>query len=160
MAPRSTHFGKDRMFSEYNEKRVNEYLPWGLPFTGMSFSTHTESPFPLPAMVLRSEPTDHLEKKSIDFLLQRWNLFVDYYSQTDLTYPEKDKLMAICAIAKRFGRVMPGPYTAGIFLSSNQSGLLWNNAYRAKYSRRNEGSWWKKIELDNKRDSVYRAPSW
>jgi hypothetical protein len=102
MAPRSLHFGKDRMFSEYNEKRVNEYLPWGLPFTGMSFIT----------------------------------------------------------IAKRFGRVMPGPYTAGIFLSSNQSGFLWNNAYGAKYSRRNEGSWWKKIELDNKRDSVYRAPSW
>ncbi|KAI9658325.1 MAG: hypothetical protein M1821_002458 [Bathelium mastoideum] len=160
MAPRTLHFGKDRIFWECNEKIFNEYLPWGLPLTGATFTTHGKMPFSLPAMVLRSEPTPHLDQATIDSLQYNWYSLVDWYSQRDLTYPEKDKLTAISAIAKRFGQVLPGPYAAGLFLSSDPLGLLWVNINRFDYTRTHEDGWEEEISIDTKRDTVYRAPSW
>ncbi|KAI9686338.1 MAG: hypothetical protein M1822_003683 [Bathelium mastoideum] len=160
MAPRTLHFGKDRIFWECNEKVLNEYLPWGLPFTGATFSTDGALAFSLPAMVLRSEATPHLDQATIDYLQQQWHSFTDDYSSMNLTYPEKDKLTAISAIAKRFGQVLPGLYAAGHFLSSNPLGLLWDNANGLDYKRTNEAGWKEEISIDTERDTVYRAPSW
>jgi len=50
---------------------------------------------------------------------------VGYYSSTDLTYPEKDKLAAMAAVVRSFDRVLPGRYLAGIFDSDLHNALLW-----------------------------------
>ncbi|KAL2064058.1 hypothetical protein VTL71DRAFT_4552 [Oculimacula yallundae] len=156
MAPRSLHFGNDRIFWECNEKGLSEYLPGGLP----SFTTHAETPFSLPALVLKNEPTTPLDKATIKSLHIEWQELIDCYSRADLTYPGKDKLVAISAVAKRFGRVLPGPYTAGHFLSSNTHGLVWQNINRLSITRMSEDGWREHIYFDNRRDPVYRAPSW
>ncbi|PVH67330.1 hypothetical protein DL98DRAFT_602803 [Cadophora sp. DSE1049] len=151
MAPRVLHFGNDRIFWECNDKMLRE-----------TFNPLAVSPFSLPAIVLRSEPepTPYLDQATIDYLQIEWLTLLDYYSTTELTYPDKDKLMAIGAVAKRFGQVLPGPYTAGLFLSSYPLGLLWHNTYGLQYKRKYKDGWNEEITLDNGRDSVYRAPSW
>lgn len=53
-----------------------------------------------------------------------WQTVVGLYSQKQLTYPDKDKLVALGAIAKTFKPHL-GDYAAGIFSSGMPLGLLW-----------------------------------
>ncbi|KAF1847870.1 HET-domain-containing protein [Cucurbitaria berberidis CBS 394.84] len=119
MTPRMLIFGDDRVYWECHERTLNEYLPTGLPDSAKIFD-------------------DELSTLHV-----HWYTLMGYYSRTELTYPEKDKLAAVAAIARRFGCVIPGRYCAGLFESDIPIGLLWYQ-----------------IIADQDRSPRYRAPTW
>lgn len=160
LAPRSLHFGRDRIYWECNETEFNEYLPWGLSSRMESFSTHARQPFSLPEQVLQWEPRINLNHEDLLEVQEWWNNLVDWYSQTKLTYPSKDKLVAISAIARRFGRLLPSPYASGLFMSPSPFNLLWREVSHASYTRRCDDGCTESIRPDPQRDSKYRAPTW
>jgi hypothetical protein len=67
--------------------------------------------------MLGSAPSVHLDIVQVYSMYQGWHDLVKAYSKTDLTYPTKDKLAAIAAIARNFGRLLPDLYVASLFLS-------------------------------------------
>jgi hypothetical protein len=162
MTPRMLVFGNDRIYWQCYERMVNEYLPHGLPGSGDIYDENARTPFTLPEAVLRLNPPSILTDQESSYLHRQWYLLVDYYSETDLTYPSKDKLAAIAAIAGRFGRILPGNYCAGLFEVDLPLGLLWEQCYL----RSTAGAHWKMIErsleitFDSDRSVECRAPTW
>jgi hypothetical protein len=161
MTPRMLVFGKDRIFWQCHERMVNEYLPYGLPGSGETYDTYNETPFTLPEIVLRSQPPSTLDDEELSKLYREWYLIVEYYSMTALTYPEKDKLAAIAAIAGRFDRILPRRYCAGLFEADLPIGLLWGALLDSRVDMH-----WDMIErslevvFDSERSLKYRAPTW
>jgi hypothetical protein len=157
MAPRMLLFGSDRIYWRCRERNMNEYLPHGLPQSGEMFDLHAISPFTLPDV-------PHLEELSTEKLpdiYDHWYLLVDWYSQTELTYPEKDKLVAMAAIARHFDRLLPGRYCAGIFESDLHFGLLWKSVYDYKGTAQLKRlDWDLEITIDQDRSHRYQAPTW
>jgi hypothetical protein len=161
MAPRILVFGKDRIYWQCHERMANEYLPHGLPGSGGIYDTHAKTPFTLTEIVLRSQPPSKLTDEELSKLHREWYLIVAHYSMTALTYPEKDKLAAIAAIAGRFDRVLPRRYCAGLFEDDLPIGLLWQTFNHARADTH-----WDMIErsleviFDSERSAEYRAPTW
>jgi hypothetical protein len=162
LARRTLYFGKDRIYWECNKGTQNEYHPQDI--------TKFESPtraYSLPEVVLFPTLTQSTESNII-CLQEKWRKMVEDYSGTHLTYPNKDKLVAIAAIAKQFHLAIPGDYIAGLFSSDLCLGLMWYNDNSAYFGRRISASfewasedYWEEIILpDSRRDTVYRAPSW
>jgi hypothetical protein len=166
LAPRTLYFGKDRLYWECNERFQNEYLPWGLPESKNMFDGHYQRNFSIPHIV--PEPTlNQLTEEDIAYLHHDWYDLVGNYSETHLTYPNKDKFVAIGAIAKKFNRLLSSQYIAGLFRSDLPLGLLWAQWKHEYLPRICEGDGWKcedgwreLIALDSQRGSAYRAPSW
>jgi hypothetical protein len=162
MSPRMLVFGNDRIYWQCHLRMVNEYLPHGLPGSGDIYDEYARTPFTLPEAVLRLNPPSILTDEELSYLHREWYLLVDYYSMTELTYPAKDKLAAIAAIAGRFGRILPGNYCAGLFDVDLPLGLLWEQCYL----RSTAGAHWKMIErsleitFDSDRSVECRAPTW
>ncbi|KAH7071792.1 heterokaryon incompatibility protein-domain-containing protein [Paraphoma chrysanthemicola] len=69
-----------------------------------------------------------------------WQNMIDAYTLCDLTYPDKDILVAIAGIAERFGQVYDHQYAAGHFRQHLPFDLVWQNK--------------------GERAKTYRAPSW
>jgi hypothetical protein len=160
MSPRMLSFGNDRIHWQCRERVLNEYLPHGLPGSGDMYDVHARPPFTLAATVLRGKPPSTLTKEELTSLYDSWYLLINYYSETELTYPKKDKLAAIAAVAKRYGRILTGIYCAGIFLEPSRfMGLLWRydtivvNAKSKLFGLLS-------VTLDGERSSEYRAPTW
>ena len=82
-----------------------------------------------------------------DYPLIQWMKLVERYSRCKLTY-EKDKLIAFSALSKAFQTryKLRGRYLAGIWEDTLPAGLLWDCS-----SGGGE---------DDKRATIYRAPSW
>jgi hypothetical protein len=120
MAPRMLLFGSDRIYWRCQKRNENEYLPHGLQQSGEMFDQHGKSSFTLPDVSHSYE----LSTENLPNIYDHWYGLVDEYSNTDLTYPEKDKLVAMAAIARHFDRLLPGRYCAGIFESDLHFGLL------------------------------------
>lgn len=156
LAPRLLHFGKNRTYWECDKTSLNEYLPPDFPHSGRNFGLRRNQPFSLPAKVLQSNPTTNLNENVQDLWLQ----IVASYSGRKLTFPVKDKLMAVSAIARRFGRVLPGGYTSGLFLSPSCYGLLWYSSSSSMLYRDCDDGCTETIFPDPKRGAEYRAPSW
>jgi hypothetical protein len=162
MSPRMLVFGNDRIYWQCHLRMVNEYLPHGMPGSGDIYDEYARTPFTLPEAVLRLNPPSILTDEESSYLHREWYLLVDYYSMTELTYPAKDKLAAIAAIAGRFGRILPGNYCAGLFEIDLPLGLLWEQCYR----RGTADAHWKMIErsleitFDSDRDEECEAPTW
>ncbi len=159
MAPRTLHFGRDRIFWECFEQYLSEYLPQNPNKIGIRSTSRRIMSFNLPEEVLESDPALHLDQRTISNLELIWWDCVHWYSMRELTYPEKDKLMALCALAKRFGPVFPAKYAAGLFLCDNAYQLLWT-MLGLTYTRTCEKDLEEHITIDTGRDVVYRAPSW
>ncbi|KAF2730442.1 HET-domain-containing protein [Polyplosphaeria fusca] len=145
LSPRTLHFGQDRIFWECNKESLNGCLPHGLSCIEALFSTTESLRFSLPSI--------------------EWQTFVRWYNDTNLTYPSKDKMAAIGAVAKRFRWIMPIKYAAGIFLSSDPLVLLWNMddglfvtklAFRSWASVQGKIGWW---ILDQANDDERFPPS-
>jgi hypothetical protein len=162
MTPRMLVFGNDRIYWQCYECMVNEYLPHGLPGSGDIYDEHSRTPFTLPKPVLRLKQPSTLTDKELSYLHCEWYSLVDYYSITELTYPVKDKLAALAAVAGRFGRIFPGKYFAGLFEIDLPLGLLWEQPYHHSIA----DAHWKIIErslvitFDHDRGTEYRAPTW
>ena len=98
-----------------------------------------------------SQPTSFSTKK----LQLCWLDLIEVYSQCDLTYPDKDKLMAISGIARRVGGVMKSDYVAGLFHNMLPRALLWSVEEPGTFLKEgvhNDGMTGSKAE--------YRAPTW
>lgn len=158
MAPRMLLFGSDRIYWRCHERLLNEYLPHGRPPYRESSSWHATYPFSLPDILHPHKLRDWRE--TLDNY-QQWYQIIDHYSEADLTFPEKDKLAAISAIARRFDLLIPGRYWAGIFESDLHYGLLWNQVDAHKgVARLKQLDWSLSIVLDQDPSDSYRAPSW
>jgi hypothetical protein len=157
MAPRMLLFGIDRIYWRCQERNMNEYLPHGLPQSGEMFDQHAEGPFTLPDV----PHLDELSTKKLPDIYDHWYSLVDWYSKTELTYPEKDKLVAMAAIARYFDRLLPGRYCAGIFESDLHFGLLWKSVYDYKGTAQLKRlDWSLEIRIDQDRSHKYQAPTW
>jgi hypothetical protein len=162
MAPRMLVFGNDRIYWQCYERMVNEYLPHGIPGSGDIYDEYPRTPFTLPKLVLRLKPPSTLTDEEFSYLHCEWYSLVDYYSITQLTYPAKDKLAALAAVAGRFGRIFPGKYCAGLFEIDLPLGLLWEQpSYHSTADAH-----WKIIErslvitFDRDRGAECGAPTW
>ncbi|KAK8219179.1 hypothetical protein M8818_000911 [Zalaria obscura] len=132
LSRRVLHFCADQLFWECVSLRACEMFPGGVPNnTAAKPSTNTVS--------LRN----HL-LRSRDPVIQRyqlWDQFVQIYTRANLTFPEKDKLVAISGLARE---LFPnGQYLAGLWRDILPYQLMWSTSSGDCTSRDNE-----------------RAPSW
>lgn len=73
----------------------------------------------------------------------QWSHIVGLYSEMSLTYPDKDKLLALSGVAKRMAKTLSMDYVAGVFCKKDLlQQLLWTAPNRGT------------------RSSKWRAPSW
>ncbi len=109
-----------------------------------------------------------LENRLSNFL--RWDTLVQEYSSCSLTFPEKDKLVALSGIAKAFGD--PADYLAGLWPDNLGILLLWQpskGTTRHKSFIAPSWSWasmdggvefeniWDDGELDSQKRALYRG---
>lgn len=137
LSPRILHFAEDRIFWEYAEKEsLSEALPSGLPGPGHHFFPPDFSPF------------NCFPDKTPEHLRLAWSEITRDYSKRDLTYPEKDKLVAISAIARKFAAFFGGDYYAGHFSTHMPLNLLWSvSAYRPQPTLRRSPTWkWPSVD--------------
>ena len=111
----------------------------------------------MPDIPLLSE----LQTESLTGIYERWYDIVQYCTMTDLTYPEKDKLVAMAAIARRFDHLLPDRYYAGIFETDLHFGLLCTPVRHYKgTSQLKRLEWSLTITIDQDRSHRYQAPIW
>ncbi|KAI0552897.1 heterokaryon incompatibility protein-domain-containing protein [Xylaria curta] len=144
LSPRVLHIGSDQMFWECRELPLaSESTPNGLP-------TYIKEQWMPKAFILGP-----LLGKYLDFSIEagikedNWYMILKDYTRRNLTFPEKDKLVAIGGIAQIISTLRGGDmYTAGLFRSRFLSALLWA------------------VHRDHYQDplvrptTVWRAPSW
>lgn len=118
LSPRVLHFTDDRIRWECeNERSLQEGLPHGLPETGDSFDQYARHEFDcFPERFPERSKWDHFT---------HWEGITRVYSQCLLTYPEKDKLVALAAVAQRFAAVFSEDYYAGHFRENMPFDLAW-----------------------------------
>ena len=168
-------FGPDRIYWECNETALNKYLPHGFPESGKTLETVVGD---IDKLWIRSLPEVVLDpsreswsETDIFSLHLVWRSLVESYSGRALTFPNKDKLVAIGAVAKRLGRAPMVKYVAGLFMGDIPMSLLWRynpsqgtpspiaTARLADLQRKRNG-WIERFSFDQSRQSRYRAPSW
>lgn len=119
LSPRVLHFTNDRIRWECEtEKCLQEGLPYGLPNTGQSFDQTSREVFScIPERGSEQSKWGHFN---------HWECITRMYSRRLLTYPEKDKLVALAAIAQRFTAVFSEEYFAGHFRENMPFDLAWS----------------------------------
>jgi len=106
--------------------------------------------------ILRLDLDDPAGEKLDHSLLHKlWHDVVEAYSICDLSFFDKDKLMAMAGIASRVGRLMRSDYIAGSFRDLLPRGLLWKVEQPGSFSKDAT----QKILIPPKSPS-YRAPTW
>ncbi|KAL3427228.1 hypothetical protein PVAG01_00737 [Phlyctema vagabunda] len=113
LAPRSLHYTRNQVYWECNGLLACEACPEGL-------KPNDES------LVQSFQNIAKVKRLDEEVSYHLWLRIVERYSQRNLTYPEKDKLMAISGLAKCL--IPPQQYLAGMWarpaLLSSQ--LLWH----------------------------------
>nr|OQO27333.1 hypothetical protein B0A51_07587 [Rachicladosporium sp. CCFEE 5018]OQO30178.1 hypothetical protein B0A51_03522 [Rachicladosporium sp. CCFEE 5018] len=141
LAPRVVHFGSDRIFWECNEEPwIDESFPDGFsccpdyePVIGWPFnSTHVVQPKSVSGL------GPGIPNLTSAYAL--WHETIDAYRSCDLSFPDKDILVALAGIAERFGRSYEHQYVAGLFEAHLPYDLLWQHK--------------------GERSEIYRAPTW
>ena len=115
LAPRILHYDKDQVFWECLELRACELFPNGIP-------NNTSQKISLDAYSIRND----VILKYHNPLFQRYRLWqraVEDYSKHSLTFPDKDKLIAISGIARSL--VPEQEYLAGMWKSILPHQLMW-----------------------------------
>lgn len=118
LSPRVLRFTNDRIRWECdNENCLHEGLPYGLPDTGESFDQHFQETFDcFPERYPERSKWGHFD---------HWANIIRMYSERLLTYPGKDKLVALAAVAQRFAAVFGEEYYAGHFREIMPFDLSW-----------------------------------
>lgn len=153
LSPRVLHFLNDRIRWECEEESsLHEGLPYGLPDTGESFDQYATPVFDcFPERFSNQRKWDH-------FL--HWNDIIRMYSQRLLTYPEKDKLVALAAVAQRFAAVFGEEYYAGHFRENMPFDLAWQVLRRHSGqdpSTRRYPTWsWTSVDAEVWASSIFR----
>jgi hypothetical protein len=138
LAPRILHFAQRQMFWECLERLACESFPDKIP----NNTTRKQSldPFALghPFLPIPSDKSLHW--------LSSWQKEVQTYSNTELSFSQKDKLIAISGLAKKLGP--PEQYLAGLWRPCLSDQLLW-------VVQDDEA-----LPKPRRRTTDYRAPSW
>lgn len=114
LSPRVLHFGWDRISWECGEiGSLNEALPIGFGNTGKQFDPEPRGPFNFEAVETGSSV--------LASAFNWWSQILTEYTKRKLTYPDKDKLVALAAVAQKFG----GRYYAGHHRGTMPFCLLW-----------------------------------
>lgn len=139
LSPRILHFTGDRIRWECeDEESLHEGLPHGLPETETSLESYGRLEF-------HCFPERYPERSKWDHFVH-WADIVYWYSGCLLTYPDKDKLVALAAVAQRFSAVFGEEYYAGHFRENMPFDLGWEVRGRkpgqdASIRRRPTWSW-------------------
>lgn len=117
LSPRVLHFSEHQMLWECLELRVCETFPLGIPRNkGTKLSSHTYS---LRHDLIKYE--DPMRQR-----LALWGRYLHEYTRCFLTFPEKDKLVAVSGLARKLG---PGDdYCAGLWRQDLAGQLMWSVA--------------------------------
>ena len=165
MSPRVLHFAEDRIAWECRQSAFNEYLADGRP-CGCNVKSPERSLFSVPrtdelndmaankphwwqssANIARMRIQELQESGETAATIQpnhmAWWECIKAYSKRQLTYPDKDKLVAFASIPKSFADQFHSNYSAGFFQIDLPAGLLWTSQDRTR-----------------RRALNYRAPSW
>jgi hypothetical protein len=71
--------------------------------------------------------TSGAERSTIGVIHAAWLEMINEYTRCDLSFPEKDILVALAGIAEKFGQHFDHQYVAGFFRQHLPFGLLWQN---------------------------------
>lgn len=117
LSPRVLHFTNDRLMWECEESpSLHEAFPSGVLGSGKPFDISLQPFNCFPAEKPHRDPMEHFFE---------WARIVQRYSDCQLTYPEKDKLVAFSAVAQRFSAVFGPDYYAGHFQRHFPLNLVW-----------------------------------
>ncbi|CAI6101179.1 unnamed protein product [Clonostachys chloroleuca] len=130
LAPRVLYFGSDQIYWDCLCLRACEACP--IQWIGLSYKNKIGQ---MPTYML----SGNCETNRLSDVL-RWESVVEEYSSCDLTYPEKDRLVALSGIGRAFGN--PADYLAGLWRDDIAKQLLWRPGQHVK------------------RHTAYIAPSW
>ncbi|CAG9975211.1 unnamed protein product [Clonostachys byssicola] len=130
LAPRVLYFGSDQIYWDCLCLRACEACP--TQWIGLSYKNKIGQ---MPTYML----SEYCETNRLSDVL-RWESVVEEYSSCDLTYPEKDRLVALSGIGRAFGS--PADYLAGLWRDDIAKQLLWRPGQHVK------------------RHAAYIAPSW
>lgn len=139
LSSRILHFTGDRIRWECEgERSLHEGLPHKLPKTGNFIKQWYEGE-------LHCFPERYPERSKWDHF-DNWADIIRLYSTCLLTYPEKDKLVALAAVAQRFAAVFGEEYYAGHFRENMSFDLAWrvlgrHSGQDASIRRRPTWSW-------------------
>jgi len=134
LASRVLHFGKNQVFWECNERRACEIFPGGTPkHSAIKISTSLPSAGGLTAYGIDTRPRD---------VYELWDKIIELYSAAELSYPAKDKLLAIGGVASKIG--IRSEYLAGLWKVDLPRQLLWTTVGKIHSRPLNE----------------YQAPTW
>lgn len=114
MATRVVSFGLGELFWDCAQlPNASESVPGGRQ------GTHTAT-----SMLRLTEKTIP-DGSSDPALSNTWSILLREYTRRSLTFPEKDKLAALSAIARDIGKAMEDVYVAGHFWKTLPESLLW-----------------------------------
>lgn len=132
LSKRTLHFARGQMFWDCCERRANETYPHGMPSDlGRKISINFAS----------QEAGDPVDTSPYDKYVL-WNEIVEKYTQANLTFQQKDKLVAISSLAGKMG-LNHHILVAGLWKDCISQQLLWWCLPGAPV-----------------RPSYYQAPSW
>ena len=115
LSPRVLHFSKHQMFWECLELRACETFPSGIPrHKDGKLSSHTYS--------LRHDLIKYNDPVRQSLAL--WDRYLRQYTECFLTFPEKDKLVAISGLARKLGS--GDAYCAGLWRFDLAGQLMWS----------------------------------
>ncbi|VUC26302.1 unnamed protein product [Clonostachys rosea] len=130
LAPRVLYFGSDQIYWDCLCLRACEACP--TQWIGLSYKNKVGQ---MPTYML----SENCDMNHLSDVL-RWESVVEEYSSCDLTYPEKDRLIALSGIGRAFGN--PADYLAGLWRDDIATQLLWRPGQHVK------------------RHATYIGPSW
>lgn len=116
LSSRRLHFAGDRIRWECEDGSLHEGHPHKLPKTGNLRQWYEGEHHCFPERYPERSKWDHFEN---------WEEIVSFYSACFLTYPDKDKLVALAAVAQRFAAVFGEEYYAGHFRENMPFDLTW-----------------------------------
>ena len=162
LAPRVLYFGEKQMFWECASLQACESWPGGIP--KMLNQSHTKLAL-ITEAAMEVEPLTELRSEELERIRNRrggnglpviggcrlepgkdqdylhlWPEIVTRYSKTTLTYPERDKLVALSGVAKLISS--PDNYLAGLWIPQLPHSLAWRSI------------------SPTPRPSTYQAPTW
>ncbi|RMZ90673.1 hypothetical protein DV736_g2094, partial [Chaetothyriales sp. CBS 134916] len=115
LAPRILHFAEGQIFWECCSLRACETYPLGIP-NNTSYKPSLDS-HPLARQVLHSFQTPAVQRYHL------WKMYVQLYTDSDLTNKTQDKFLAISGLARKIGP--PQDYVAGLWKPIFRRQLRW-----------------------------------
>lgn len=123
MATRVVSFGLGELFWDCAQlPHASESIPRG--FEATQIPNHEF--FKLAMKSIPDVPDDESDEESDNWaLMETWWNVLNEYRKRSLSYPKKDRLMALSAIAREFGKAMDDVYIAGHFWKTLPASLQW-----------------------------------